>query len=309
MSLKEQIVEVADRLRGTLGVAVKNLETGEETTVNGDEIFQLASVFKVPVIVTLYRQVDAGEIDLDERVEMTDYARVPGSGIIKELTPGLKLTIRDYRTLMMMISDNTATDMVVSLVGKEMVNDAMLELGLRNTKISTCRDLLFELAGMGDVDSEKRTIQLFYETMKKIQEGKIGRPRRMEMEKDNVSTPDDMMTLLEKIYRGEAASEEGCEEIIALMKRCQTGENRIWKQLPRDRVEVAHKTGTVMGVVNDVGVVFPKDGDPYVLCAFTKNLVGEDVRSITPKEISEGTARGEEAIAMVSRIVYDYFKS
>ena len=308
MGLKEQIVEVADGLRGTLGVAVKNLETGEETTVNGDEVFQLASVFKVPVIVTLYRQADAGEIDLDERVEMTDYARVPGSGIIKELTPGLKLTIRDYRTLMMMISDNTATDMVVGLVGKERVNDAMLELGLRNTKISTCRDLLFELAGMGDVDPEKRTIQLFYETMKKMQEGKIGRPRKMEMEKDNFSTPVDMMTLLEKIYRGEAASETGCEEIIALMKRCQTGENRIWKHLPRDRVEVAHKTGTVMGVVNDVGVVFPKDGDPYILCAFTKNLVGEDVRSLTPKEISEGTARGEEAIAKVSRIVYDYFK-
>ena len=88
MGLKEQIVEVADGLRGTLGVAVKNLETGEETTVNGNDVFQLASVFKVPVIVTLYRQVDAGEIDLDERVEMTDYARVPGSGIIKELTRG-----------------------------------------------------------------------------------------------------------------------------------------------------------------------------------------------------------------------------
>lgn len=201
-------------LRGTLGVAVKKLKTGEETTVNGDDVFQLASVFKVPVIVTLYRQADAGEIDLDERVEMTDYARVPGSGIIKELTPGLKMTIRDYRTLMM-ISDNTATDMVVGLVGKERVNDVMLELGLRKTKISTCRDLLFELAGMGDVDPEKRTIQSYYETMKKMQEGKIGRPRKMEMERDNVSTPVDNPE-----YCTNHASISWWEEIVQRRYQC-----------------------------------------------------------------------------------------
>ena len=307
MALEEKIKEIAEGLKGTLGVAVKHLKSGEEAMVNGDDLFQLASVFKVPVIVTLYRQADSGKIDLDERVEMTEHAKVPGSGVLRELTPGLELTIKDYRTLMMMISDNTATDMIVDLVGKDDVNNTMLEFGLQRTKISTCREILFELVGLGDVDPKDRTMQLWSETMRKIQEGIISRPSRVKMDVGNVSTPREMMTLLEKIYEGEAASRTSCEEIIALMKRCQTGENRIWRHLPRDKVEVAHKTGTVMGVVNDVGIIFPKDGDPYILCAFTKNLVGEDVESTTSKEVAEATSRGEEAISRVSKIAYEYF--
>ncbi len=307
MALEEQIKDIAEGLKGTLGVAVKNLKSGEEAMVNGDDLFQLASVFKVPVIVTLYRQVDSGKFDLDERVEMTEYEKVPGSGVLRELTPGLELTIKDYRTLMMMISDNTATDMLVDLVGKDNVNNTMLELGLQRTKISTCREILFELVGLGDVDPKDRTMQLWSETMRKIQEGIISRPGRVKMGESNVSTPREMMTLLEKIYDGEAASRTSCEEIIALMKRCQTGENRIWRHLPRDKVEVAHKTGTVMGVVNDGGIIFPKDGDPYILCAFTKNLVGEDVESTASKEVAEATSRGEEAISKVSKIAYEYF--
>ncbi|GAH39574.1 unnamed protein product, partial [marine sediment metagenome] len=82
-------------------------------------------------------------------------------------------------------------------------------------------------------------------------------------------------------------------------KKCQTGNNRIWKYLPKDGVEVAHKTGTVNGVVNDVGIVFPKGKAPYILCVFTKDIVNEGNREIV--------AIGEEAIAKVSKIAYEYF--
>lgn len=307
MSLKERIEEVAGGLKGTLGVAVKNLGTGEKVLVRGNTLFQLASVFKVPVIVTLYRQADAGKINLDDYVEMTDYARVPGSGVLRELTPGLKLRVRDYRTLMMMISDNTATDTVVNLVGKDNVNDTMLELGLQKTNISTCRDLLFELIGLGEVAPEKRTIQLWEETMKKMMERPPSRPPRAKGKEKNVTTPGEMMTLLEMIYKGEAASKGACEEIIGLMKKCQTGENRIWKYLPREKVEVAHKTGTVRGVVNDAGVVFPKSGAPYIICTFAKDLVGKGPESMTSQAMAKATANGEEAIAKVSKIVYEHF--
>ncbi len=119
MNLKSKLEGIEKEFEGTIGIAVKNLGTGEEAIVNGDIIFPLASVFKIPVIATLYRQVDAGNISLDANIEMTDYSRVPGSGVLKELSSGLEMTVRDYRTLMMMISDNTATDMVVDLLGKE----------------------------------------------------------------------------------------------------------------------------------------------------------------------------------------------
>jgi beta-lactamase class A len=307
LSLKERIEEVAEGLRGTLGVAMKNLGTGEKVLVKGNTLFQLASVFKVPVIVTLYRQADAGKINLDDYIEMTDYARVPGSGVLRELTPGLKLKVRDYRTLMMMISDNTATDTIVNLVGKENVNDTMLKLGLQKTKISSCRDILFEFIGLGDIAPENRTIQLWEETMKKMLERVPSRPPRVKGKADNVSTPGEMMMLLEMIYKGEAASKGACDEIIGLMKKCQTGENRIWKYLPREKVELAHKTGTVRGVVNDSGIVFPKNGDPYIICAFAKDLVGKGPESMTSQAMAEATTNGEEAIAKVSKIVYEHF--
>jgi len=300
LSLKEKIEQVAEGLKGTLGVAVKQLGTSKEVTVRGNTVFQLASVFKVPVIVTLYRQADAGKIDLDNYFEMTDYERVPGSGVLKELTPGLKLKIRDYRTLMMMISDNTAADTIVNLVGKENVNNTMLELGLKETRISTCRDILFELVGLSDIDPKDMTIELWNEALKKMRDKPTSQPsKESKVEMDNVSTPRDMMVLLEKVYKGEAASRGSCDEIIELMKKCQTGENRIWRHLPRDRVEVAHKTGTISDVVNDVGIVFPKGKAPYILCVFTKDIVNEG--KLETVEI------GEEAIAKVSKIAYEYF--
>ena len=293
MGLKEKIEEVAEGLEGTLGVAVKHLGTGEEVLINGDELFWMASTFKVPVIVTLYREMDGGKVSLDEKLVMTEYARVPGSGIIQQLTPGLEMTVRDYRTLMMIISDNTATDMMVELVGKENVNKTMLQLGLKKTNISTCREILFETAGLSDIPSKDRTYKLYHE---KARQRRAERgPRKVERTLNNTTTPRDMMFLLEKLYRGEVASRSSCDEIIDLMKRCQTGENRLRKYLPRDEVEVAHKTGTVSGVVNDVGIVFPRGESPYIICCLAKDLTNHSA--------------GEEAIATVSKIVYDYFTS
>ena len=296
--MKSNLEEIEKEFEGTVGISVKNLGTGEEAIVNGSIIFHLASVLKIPAMVELYRQVDAGNISLDDKIEMTNYARVPGSGIIKELTPGLEMTVRDYRTLMMMISDNTATDMIVDLVGKEKINNTMIELGLKDTMVATCREILFEILGLRDVDPKELTIDFFNETIKKRREGKRKPSEKPRRKLDNVSTPIEMMKLLEKIYKGEAASRESCDEIMALMKRCKTGQNRISKHLPRDDIELAHKTGTISGVVNDVGIVFPKNKDPYIICVFTKDIEGESEIYVPI---------GEEAIAKTSKIVYEFF--
>jgi len=90
MSLSELIREPVEAFDGKLGVSVKHLGTGEAASLNGDELFPTASVFKVPVIVELYRQVDAGAISLDEKVTLLERDKVPGSGILRELGEGLE---------------------------------------------------------------------------------------------------------------------------------------------------------------------------------------------------------------------------
>jgi len=267
LNLESEIEKVAEGLEGELGAAVKHLGTGEEYLFNADESFYFASVYKLPVLVELYRQVEETKIDLNEELVITKYAWRGGSGVLKELTPGLEMTVRDYSTLMMIISDNLAAQICACLVRNEHTNNTMKELGLKNTVVGG--------------------------SWIPHQEG-------------NVTTPRDMMMLLEKIYKGEAASRGSCNEIIELMKKCQTGKNRIWKHLPKDGVEVAHKTGTISGVVNDVGIVFPKEGEPYIICVFTKDIKGWDKGYQAWSEVG-GITQGEEAIAKVSKAVYEYF--
>ncbi|MBN1682373.1 serine hydrolase [Candidatus Bathyarchaeota archaeon] len=290
MSLIEKLEKISNNIQGILGISLKYLETGEEIFINGDVLFPFASIFKVPVIVTLYNRVDDGKIGLEEKVPMTAFSRVPGSGVLRELTPGLVLSIRDYRSLMMMISDNTATDIIVQLLGKNKINLNMKQLGLEKTNITTCREILFELGGLLDLPYEDRTIERYKSEMSVP--ASI-RPRSEVDETRGVTTPKEMLTLLEKIYNGEAASRNSCDEIIELMKLCQTGGNRIPKHLPRELVKIAHKTGSIRGVVNDTAIIYPKNFKPYILCCFTKHL----------KDSNEG----EEAIAEVSKTVYEYY--
>ena len=93
MTLYDEIVKETKGFEKILGVAVKHLGTGEEASFNGDELFPTASVFKVPVIVELYRQVEAGRLSLDDRLVLKDSLKVPGSGILKELSEGLEVTV------------------------------------------------------------------------------------------------------------------------------------------------------------------------------------------------------------------------
>jgi len=135
LSLKDEIIEITHGLEGTIGIAVKHLQTGEEVLVEGDTLFPTASVFKLPLLVELYRQVEEGHISLDQRLVMTEEAKVPGSGILRELSPGLEMKVRDYITLMMMLSDNTATDMLLDLVGIENVDKNLRRMGFDKTRV------------------------------------------------------------------------------------------------------------------------------------------------------------------------------
>src|SRR4051794_34301562 len=113
-TMQEQIEGILQTVSGTFGVAIKHLQTGQEVAINGQRRFQLASVFKLPILATLFKEVEENHITLSDRVKLTKQERVPGSGVLKELDEGTDLSIKDLAVLMIIFSDNMATDKLLS---------------------------------------------------------------------------------------------------------------------------------------------------------------------------------------------------
>ncbi len=292
MTLDEVLKGPAEGFKGVLGVSVKHLGTGESANLNGDRLFPTASVFKVPVLVEFYRQAELGALSPDQQVILTELDKVPGSGVLKELSEGLSVSLRDLLSLMMMVSDNTATDLIVGRVGFDNVNATLDELGLHRTRVVRyCREILFDLVGVNDLPLEEMTIDLFRE---EADARDYGGSWSLGVEENDVTTPNEMNRLLEMIVNGEAASRESCDEILAIMGKCQTGEYRIPKYLPTKKLVLQRKTGSLPGIRNDVAVVTVKEtGERYIISCFT--MGAEDVY------------KAEETIAKVSQGVYEYF--
>jgi len=292
MGLLESIEKIADGFKGELGISVKHLVTGETACHNGEMLFPTASVFKIPVILEFFRQVDAGKISLEQQIVLSERDKVPGSGVLKELSEGMPVSYKDLLSLMMIVSDNTATDLVVEIVGFENINNAMRKLGLKNTKVTKyCRQILFDLVGVNNLEIEEMTLDVFKEA---AENSDYAGSWSLEVEDNDVSTPDEMTRLLELIAIGEAASKESCQAILDIMSKCQTGTYRIPKYLPQKKVVLQRKTGSLPGIRNDVGVIIIKEtGEKYALTCFTKN--------------AEDIYEAEETIAKVSEAVFDYF--
>ncbi len=292
MTLFDEIVKETKGFEKVLGVAVKHLGTGETAVFNGGELFPTASVFKVPLIVELFRQSEEGKLSLDDKITLFEWNKVPGSGILKELSEGLEITIRDLSRLMMILSDNTATDLLVGLVGKENVNATMRGLGLNKTVvIANCRDILFDLVGANDLSDDEKTLSVYLE---KAKAGTNKGSWSLGTERNDVTTPEEMNKLLGLLVEGKAARQTSCEAILSTMDKCQTGEYRIPKYLPVDKVKMTRKTGSLPGIRNDVGVItILATGDKYSLSCLTKGAI--DVYA------------AEEVIARVSRNIYHYF--
>jgi len=292
MSLQAAIEEQAEGFKGTLGVSVKHLYTGETANINGDKVFPTASVFKIPVIVEFFRQADAGTLSLDQQLLLSERDKVPGSGVLKELTEGLPVTYNDLLSLMMIVSDNTATDLITEIVGFENINATMKELGLKETQVTRyCRQILFDLVGINDLPLEEMTIDVF---QKAAETGEYKGSWSLETGENDVTTPNEMNRLLELIVDGKAASRESCNKILEIMEKCQTGGYRIPKYLPQKELRLQRKTGSLPGIRNDVGIVTIKEtSEKYTITCFTMDA--EDVYA------------AEEVVARVSKAVYDYF--
>jgi beta-lactamase class A len=128
--LQSRLQELSDAFPGVMGVAVRDLKTGEEISINGDRLFPMASVYKVPIMVEVFRQIEAKKFSLDDRIELGDEHRTLGSGALTLLSNGLKPTVKDLITLMIVLSDNEATDILLKKVGAENVTDLPESAGM-----------------------------------------------------------------------------------------------------------------------------------------------------------------------------------
>lgn len=291
MALRERLEQIAANLDGTLGLAVRVLKTGEEFRINDQELFPLASVFKVPLLVELFRQMEQGKFNLETRLPLRVADQSPGSGVLKEFRPGAELTVWDLAVLMIIVSDNTATDMLYAQIdGANTITAAMQALGLRNTAVSfDCKALLNVSVGLDPADRSPATAAEARRRLKDDAFDYSSVAFQCTLE-NNCATPADLMELFTMIERRAVVSPEACDQMIDILLRQQLNQ-RIPFLLPQP-FKVAHKTGTVGTTRNDAGIIYLPGGDPVVFCASTKDVDPQNWRA------------GDTAIAEAALAVY-----
>jgi beta-lactamase class A len=248
--------EVEAGLDGVLGLALKDLKTGRTFFINEREVFPQASSIKIAILFEVFKKAEEGRLKLDEFIALEEGRKVEGSGVLFHLgRPSLSLSVRDLAVLMVVLSDNTATNLLIDRAGLEAVNARLGALGLPKTRL---RRKMMDL--------------------KAAAEGR-----------ENVSTPLEMMTLLEKIWKGGALAEPYRKDLLAILAIPKDSPLRAG--VP-EGVEVAEKPGELEAVRCDSGIVM-LPGRPYVLCVMTTYLKND--------------ADGNPAIARISRLAYEHF--
>ena len=257
--LKGQIESTIPRARGEVGVAIKHLESGTEVLVNADKTYPMASTFKLPLLVELYYEKTAGKLSLEDRVEVMPGDLHIGSGVMIAQfdPPGVQLNIRNLINLMMRISDNSAADILLNRAGIANVTARMKTLGLNSIRVDrTTQEMILNQSGLDYSKYGALPVRQVRQLLDAVDAGTAARANDQfnKTEKD-VAKPSDMNHILEKLYFGEIVDRATSDEIIDILKECQTGTARIPGLLPADTV-VAHKSGSIGGSVNDTGIVF-----------------------------------------------------
>jgi beta-lactamase class A len=283
-----------------MGIAMHHLERGEEIAINADESFPMASVLKIPVLVEALRQVDAGKFTLDDRWALTVAEKNLGSGVLTFFDDGLLPTVRDLLTLMIIISDNTATDMVINRLGIGSITQTMRDLGLKDIHLPlTIRQIFESILPSADPMLDPYEMALSHASFTPPANA-AGYSKGAE---NNVSTPRDMTSLLEKIYKGRAASREGSDEMLRILLK-QTLNDRLPRFLPPG-TRVAHKTGTLSGFRNDAGIIYVGDQDHVAVTIFS-SWDSEAVKG-DPAAERQRMYDVDSAFGHIARAIYDCY--
>jgi beta-lactamase class A len=269
--LQANVERITRSVNAKWGIYVKCLETGEEIAISPDETMDTMSVIKIPLMAEVFRQIETGKFALSDRVTLRDSDKRPGTGVIRSLDAGASLTIKDLITLMIIVSDNSATDMLFEKVGGvEPVNKLMATYGLNTIRATGTTDVWFK-AIAEEPDRWK------FHTEGRTPFG--------------LSSAKDMGKLLEKIYKGETVSKQASEQMLRIM-RGQVYSSRLPKYVTG--FVVPHKTGDFLPYIgNDVGILESRNRH-VVISVFTArhNGLGPNL---------------EDAIARIAEQVASFF--
>ena len=258
--LDAQLANVAEHLNGVMGYAIKGLSSGETFLRLPDTVFPQASSIKLTILLELMRQAQEGKLSLEEkhtlrRSEMTVGDTEP---ILTMLGDGtITLSLRDLAIFMVVLSDNTATNILIDRLGMDNINDGVTRLGLKETKLRR---------HMIDLEAARKG-------------------------NENVSTPREMLTLIEKVHAGQALDPARTKEYFDILKLPKGSLFNLRKALPDD-VTLEDKPGNMEGVRCDTGLI-DVAGHPFVMSITTTYNASDD--------------EGERAVEDAARLAYDYF--
>ncbi len=278
-SLEARLAPLAKEHQGKVAIAVRHLETGEAYALNADEVMPTASLIKFPVMVETYYQYQDGRVRPTDLCLLSQEDKVPGSGILTDhFSAGACFPLRDAVRLMIVYSDNTATNLVLDHIGIRPTNERMESLGLPNTKINA---------------------KVFRGSTTSIA------PERTKKYGLGSTTANEMVRLLALLHAGKLVSPEACKEMLETMKKCDD-KDKFPRFLPPG-TPVAFKTGSVNASRTCAGIVYvPKPGgDPkakeyqhVAVCVLTDENKDQSWRPDNA---------GNLLCAKVAKEVFDYF--
>ncbi|MFN2492268.1 MAG: serine hydrolase [Pyrinomonadaceae bacterium] len=243
-ALDQRVRAEVSQFKGKVSLYAKNLDTGVVYELGGDDRVPTASTIKIAVMIEAFARVAEGKAKWTDELVLTKEKKVGGSGILAEFGDGLRLTFRDGVTMMMIMSDNTATNLVIDVLSADAINARMNSIGLKETR------LMRRVFGGGEsVEGRKEENKRFG----------LGR-----------TTPREIVTLLEKLERGEVISPAASKEMLELMKREQ-GTNGLWRQ--QWRISKATKSGALDALRSNLGIIYHPRG--RIAVAITCNEMPE----------------------------------
>ena len=235
--MEKKIIERLENISGDVSFYYKNLITGEVIKYNEEKPMLAASLIKLTILVECFNQIKKGIISKDETFITKEDDKVPSCGALNYMRENLKVTLEDLYVLMIILSDNYATNMLIDKLGIDNINKTIKEMGLKNTILN--RKMF---------DEEKAKLGL-----------------------ENYIISEDIAYLLEKMYNKELIDEKSSEEMISILKNQRlNGKISFFLQNLKPKVQIAHKTGEDTNITHDVGIVFAKE--PFILCFCGNNV-------------------------------------
>lgn len=275
--LKERVGALTKDFRGTVALYAKNLNTGQELAIDADTRVRTASTIKLPILCALQSLVAADKVEWDERIIVEAEDKVSGSGVLRSLANGTELSVRNLAILMTILSDNTATNLILDRIGADAVNAYLDSIGLTQTRLNR------KIGGSKTSPGWSKA-------------GLMEENKRFGL---GVSTPREMVKLLELLHHGKIVDADASKDVIDILGKQQVNSS-IGRHVPREWT-VASKSGSLDALRSDVGIVY-SGGDAVAIAIsvdempntdYSPDNVGEKLISQLTETIVDGLSRSK----------------